>query len=134
MPRKGSRLRITPRLKGCLDNALSASSDLYLTRPPLEGPCPYQAPKEVLRFRMRSQEIVLGTLATVLPSESRVRATTSAVQDFPSVVENKKQLHHCTSAIRNRTSILLDTTSGQSFPEIPATPKLHSLIIHQRLP
>ena len=28
-------------------------------------------------------------------------------------IENKKQLHHCTSAIRNRTSILLYTISEQ---------------------
>ena len=32
--------------------------------------------------------------------------------------ENKKQLHHCTSAIRNRTSILLNTTSEHVWPVI----------------
>ena len=29
--------------------------------------------------------------------------------------ENKKQLHHCISAIRNRTSISLNTTSEQTM-------------------
>ena len=33
-------------------NALKAASDRYLTRPPLESPCPLSGPNEVLRFRL----------------------------------------------------------------------------------
>ena len=58
MPRKGSSCRTMPRSKGCLNNALRAASDLCSSR-------------------------VEGSLATAtgVPSESRVRVDSSAVQD-----------------------------------------------------
>ncbi len=59
MPRTGSSCRISPRPEGYLDNVHRAASDLYLTGPPFDG---------------------LNAIG--LSSESRVRATTSAVQDF----------------------------------------------------
>ena len=56
---------------GCLDNALRIVSELSLViplRPWVQS--------------MRSQEILLGSSIIGLPSEDRVRAGTSAVQDF----------------------------------------------------
>ena len=80
MPRKGSKCQTSPRPKRCLDNALRIGSELHLACAQL-GPVlkPRRGPYVQA---MRSQETILGSSTIGLPSESRVRAATSAVQDF----------------------------------------------------
>ena len=84
MPRKGFRCRITPSLVGCLDNALRIASELSLVLPQRGLKPPYRAQKTPLRSVYAA---LPGNTSRVydyigLSSEDRVRADTSAVQDF----------------------------------------------------
>ncbi len=86
MPRTGSSCRILPRPEGYLDSVLRAASDLYPTGPPFDGLNALVMPKRDLQVpSMSSLQRVLGSKRSPmigLSSESRARATISAVQDF----------------------------------------------------
>ncbi len=81
--RTGSSCRILPRPEGYLDSMHRGALDLYPTEPPFDGLNALIMPKRDLQ--VRSLQRVLGSKRspiTGLSFESRVRATTSAVQGF----------------------------------------------------
>ena len=72
---------------------------------------------DTLKPRCRLGELEVKVIAIILLSQSRLlviplrtHMVRGTIRRIPPQ-ENKKQLHHCTSAIRNRTSIPLDITS-----------------------
>ena len=81
MPRKGPKCRITPRLEGCLDNALTIMSELSLALGSVDSCLPVGFKGCLCVQSLRPQEIHLRSSTTGLPSEDRVRADISAVQE-----------------------------------------------------
>ena len=82
MSRKGSRCQTTPRLENCLDNALRIVPELSLASPQCGLTPPYWVQKTPLRSVYAPPGNTLGSSTKGFPSEDRVRADTSAVQDF----------------------------------------------------